>query len=105
VSGLPHLFCKCLFRTREILLATVSFSDESTETRGHQHETMPEVAGPEHERIEQRRLVADQIREEDRPWLLIPPVEIRQVTPVARAGRAGRRRRPCLRISGLRCRP
>src|SRR5262245_63608763 len=51
----------------------------------HQHETMPEVAGPDHlqSELEHRRLVAEQIRDEDRPWLLTPrAVEIRQVTPV-----------------------
>ncbi len=72
-------------RGREILLATVSFTDETSETRGHQHETMPAVAGPEHlqSELEQRRLVADRIREEDHPWLLTPrAIEIRQVAPV-----------------------
>src|SRR5262245_7124677 len=72
-------------RGREILLATASFSIEPTETRGHQHETMPEVDGPDdlQNELDHRRDVAERIREEARPWLLAPrAVEVRQVHPV-----------------------
>ena len=73
-------------RGREILLATVSFTMGTDETAEHQHETMPEVTGPDGLRseLEHRHDTADQIRDEDRGWLLTPrAVEVRQVRPVA----------------------
>jgi len=70
---------------REILLATASFAAEVDEPRSHQHEAMPEVAGPEGlvSELELRRQVADRMRPEDRAWLLAPrAVEVRPVRPV-----------------------
>jgi acyl-CoA thioesterase II len=70
---------------REILLATASFAAEADDSRSHQHETMPEVAGPEGlvSELELRRQVADRMRPEDRAWLLAPrAVEVRPARPV-----------------------
>ena len=72
-------------RGREILLATASFTMVNGETAEHQHEPMPQVTGPDGLRseLEHRHDVADQIRDEDRDWLLTPrAVEVRQVSPV-----------------------
>jgi acyl-CoA thioesterase-2 len=72
-------------RGRELLLATVSFTTEMSDSLVHQHERMPEVGGPEGlaSELEQRLAVSDRMRREDRPWLLTPrPVEVRQVHPV-----------------------
>jgi len=72
-------------RGREILLATVSFTAEPLDAPGHQHETMPAVAGPEAlgTELDHRRETAHLMRPEDRAWLLIPrAVEVRQVHPV-----------------------
>ena len=76
-------------RGREILLATVSFAAGSDDGREHQHEAMPSVAAPEELRteLELRREVADQMRPEDRAWLLQPrAVEVRQAHPVPIVG-------------------
>ena len=73
-------------RGREILLASASFTLATGETAEHQHEPMPQVPGPDGLRseLEHRRDTADQIRDEDRGWLLMPrAVEMRQVRPVA----------------------
>ena len=73
-------------RGREILLANASFTMATGETAEHQHEPMPQVTGPDGLRseLEHRHDVADQIRDEDRDWLLTPrAVEVRQVRPVA----------------------
>ena len=70
---------------REILLATASFTMVNGKTAEHQHEPMPQVTGPDSLRseLEHRHDVADQIRDEDRDWLLMPrAVEVRQVSPV-----------------------
>ena len=77
-------------RGREILLATVSFTRPSEpgtdgEGDGHQHESMPDVAGPEGLRteLEHRQRVSDRMRPEDRRWLLAPrAIEIRPVREV-----------------------
>ena len=72
-------------RGREILLATASFTMTTGETAEHQHEPMPQVTGPDGLRseLEHRHDTADQIRDEDRGWLLTPrAVEVRQVSPV-----------------------
>jgi acyl-CoA thioesterase-2 len=72
-------------RAREILLATVSFATDEAGAPGFQHEAMPSVPGPEDlsSELEQRRAVADRMRPEDRPWLLMPrAVEVRQAHPV-----------------------
>ena len=73
-------------RGREILLATGSFTRSGeAEGNGHQHESMPEVAGPEGlaTELEHRQRVAHRMRPEDRPWLLAPrAVEIRPVHEV-----------------------
>lgn len=72
-------------RGREILIATASFTTDTAETPGYQHEPMPAVVGPEGLRseLEQRQEVSERMRSEDRPWLLTPrAVEIRQVQPV-----------------------
>src|SRR5262249_61262585 len=62
-------------RGREILLATVSFTAEPLDAPGHQHETMPAVAGPEAlgTELDHRRETAHPMRPQDRPWPLIPP--------------------------------
>jgi len=73
-------------RGREILLAAVSFAMATAELVEHQHEPMPPVAGPDGLRseLEHRQETANQIRAEDRGWLLAPrAVEVRQVRPVA----------------------
>ncbi|HUG36794.1 MAG TPA: acyl-CoA thioesterase II [Candidatus Limnocylindrales bacterium] len=70
---------------REILLAAASFAAEADDARSHQHEAMPEVAGPEGlvSELEHRRQVADRMRPEDRAWLLAPrAVEVRPARPV-----------------------
>ena len=72
-------------RDREILLATASFASGTEAIREHQHETIPTVAGPEslQSELDQRHEASDQMRDEDRPWLLKSrAVEIRQVRPV-----------------------
>jgi acyl-CoA thioesterase-2 len=72
-------------RGREIVLASVSFTTEAGDAVAYQHERMPEVPGPEGlvSEIEERIAVADRMRPEDRPWLLMPrAVEVRQVRPV-----------------------
>jgi acyl-CoA thioesterase-2 len=76
-------------RGREIMLATVSFTTDAPDPRGdapgYQHETMPQVPGPEglSSELEARRAVAHRLRPVDRPWLLMPrAVEIRQAHPV-----------------------
>jgi acyl-CoA thioesterase-2 len=71
---------------RELLVATVSFTNDHGESRAYQHEPMPAVPGPEGlgSEQEQREAVAHRLRPEDRPWLLTPrAVEVRQVHPVA----------------------
>jgi acyl-CoA thioesterase-2 len=73
-------------RGREILVATVSFTTEPPDPRAYQHESMPDVPGPEGlaSELEQREAVSHRLRPEDRPWLLVPrAVEVRQVHPVA----------------------
>ena len=72
-------------RSRDIVLAVVSFTTEASEAASHQHEPMPRVSGPESLRseIDHRRGVAHRMRPEDRPWLLAPrAVEIRQIHPL-----------------------
>jgi acyl-CoA thioesterase-2 len=74
-------------RGREVLLATVSFAapDPAGLAGEFQHETMPEVPGPEGlaSELEQRRQVAHRMAPEDRAWLLAPrAVEVRQAHPV-----------------------
>ena len=72
-------------RGREIVLATVSFTTDSVDAVGFQHERMPEVPGPEGltSELDQRRVVADRFAPEHRPWLTMPrAVEVRQVRPV-----------------------
>jgi acyl-CoA thioesterase-2 len=72
-------------RGREILLATASFTTDAADSRGYQHERMPDVAGPDGlaSELEQRLAVAHRMRPDDRPWLLTPrAVEVRQVRPV-----------------------
>ena len=69
----------------EIMLAGVSFAAAETDDAGHQHEVMPEVAGPEDlaSDLTQRQEVAHRMRDADRGWLLSPrAVEIRQAHPV-----------------------
>jgi acyl-CoA thioesterase-2 len=72
-------------RGREIVLATVSFTTDSADAVGFQHERMPDVPGPEGltSELDQRLLVADRFAPEHRPWLTMPrAVEVRQVRPV-----------------------
>jgi acyl-CoA thioesterase II len=72
-------------RGREIVLATVSFTTDSADSAGFQHERMPEVPGPEDltSELDQRLAVADRFAPEHRPWLTMPrAVEVRQVCPV-----------------------
>ena len=72
-------------RGREILIASASFTADAADASGYQHEQMPMVPGPEGLRseLDQRRDVADRMRDQDRSWLLTPrAVEIRQVHPV-----------------------
>ncbi len=72
-------------RGREIVLATVSFTTDSADAVGFQHERMPEVPGPEGltSELDQRLVVADCFAPEHRPWLTMPrAVEVRQVRPV-----------------------
>ena len=72
-------------RGREIVLATVSFTTDSADAVGFQHERMPEVPGPEGltSELDQRLVVADRFAPEHRPWLTMPrAVEVRQVRPV-----------------------
>jgi acyl-CoA thioesterase-2 len=72
-------------RGRELLLASVSFAADVSDHLVHQHEQMPEVAGPEGlpSELEQRLAVSDRMRPEERAWLLAPrAVEIRPVHPV-----------------------
>jgi acyl-CoA thioesterase-2 len=72
-------------RGREIVLATVSFTTDSADAVGFQHERMPEVPGPEGltSELDQRLVVADRFAPEDRGWLTTPrAVEVRQVRPV-----------------------
>jgi acyl-CoA thioesterase-2 len=72
-------------RGREIVLATVSFTTDSADAVGFQHERMPEVPGPEGltSELDQRLVVADRFAPEHRPWLTMSrAVEMRQVRPV-----------------------
>jgi len=72
-------------RGREIVLATVSFTTDSADAVGFQHERMPEVPGPEGltSELDQRLVVADRFAPEHRPWLTMPrAVEVRQVRPM-----------------------
>lgn len=72
-------------RGREIVLATVSFTTDSADAAGFQHQPMPDVPGPEGliSELEQRLAVADRFAPEHRPWLTMPrAVEVRQVRPV-----------------------
>jgi acyl-CoA thioesterase-2 len=72
-------------RGREIVLATVSFTTDSADAAGFQHEQMPDVPGPEGlmSELDQRLAVADRFAPEHRPWLTAPrAVEVRHVHPV-----------------------
>jgi acyl-CoA thioesterase-2 len=72
-------------RGREIVLATVSFTTDSADAAGFQHEAMPDVPGPEGlaSELDQRLAVADRFAPEHRPWLTMPrAVELRHVRPV-----------------------
>jgi acyl-CoA thioesterase II len=72
VSGYQH--------GREIVLATVSFTTDSADAVGFQHERMPEVPGPEGltSELDQRLVVADRFAPEHRAWLTMPrAVEVR----------------------------
>jgi acyl-CoA thioesterase II len=72
-------------REREILVATASFTGEPPDSHVHQHESMPEVPGPDGllSELEHRHAEAERLRPEDRPWLLATrAVEVRQVRPV-----------------------
>jgi acyl-CoA thioesterase-2 len=72
-------------RGREIVLATVSFTRDSADAAGFQHERIPEVPGPEGlaSELDQRLAVADRFDPEQRPWLTMPrAVELRHVRPV-----------------------
>ena len=80
-----HRQVSALQRDREVAIATVAFTVDPTEALGYQHERMPDVAAPDGlaSELEQRLAVADRMRPEDRPWLLMPrAVEVRQVRPV-----------------------
>jgi acyl-CoA thioesterase II len=72
-------------RGREIVLATVSFTTDSADAVGFQHERMPEVPGPEGltSELDQRLVLADRFAPEHRPWLIMPrAVEVRHLRPV-----------------------
>jgi acyl-CoA thioesterase II len=72
-------------RGREIVLATVSFTTDSADAVGFQHEQMPDVPGPEGltSELDQRLAVADRFAPEHRPWLTMPrAVDVRHVRPV-----------------------
>jgi acyl-CoA thioesterase-2 len=72
-------------REREIVLATVSFTIDSADAAGFQHERMPEVPGSDGltSELDQRLAVADRLAPEHRQWLTMPrAVEIRHVQPV-----------------------
>lgn len=72
-------------RGREIVMASVSFTTDTVDVVGYQHERMPEVPGPEGltSELEERIAVADRFPAEHRSWLLMPrAVEVRQVSPV-----------------------
>jgi acyl-CoA thioesterase-2 len=72
-------------RGREIVLATVSFTSDSADAAGFQHEHMPEVPGPEGltSELDQRLAVADRFAPEHRAWLTMPrAVEVRHVRAV-----------------------
>ena len=72
-------------RGREIVLATVSFTTDSADAAGFQHEAMPEVPGPEGlaSELDQRLAVAHRFAPEHRAWLTMPrAVEVRHLHPV-----------------------
>jgi len=67
------------------VLATVSFTTDSADAIGFQHERMPEVPGPEGltSELDQRIAVADRFAPEHRSWLTMPrAVEVRHLRPV-----------------------
>ena len=70
---------------RELAVAVASFAAETADGFDHQQDAMPEVPGPEGlaSELELRVAVADELRPEDRAWLLAPrAVEVRQVRAV-----------------------
>jgi acyl-CoA thioesterase-2 len=72
---------------RDLLLGVVAFTEADGEAgpTAHQHETMPDVAGPEglESELAQRHAAAGRLPAADRAWLLEPrAVEVRPVRPV-----------------------
>jgi len=70
---------------REIFFLTASFGTADDAAPGHQHEAMPQVAGPEGlvTEADLRRQVAERLPAEEREWLLMPrAIQLRHVRPM-----------------------